>query len=283
MNLKNITASLLMMTLTLILTGCSGANQQSQLQSKETFQNAESTNGNITSNLLDNIGDSKGPFEKGYYDYQGTISNNMPIHMSIYPLEKNIVGSYFYDSKRKEIKLKGKVEAKDIVLYEYNDAGENTGVFKGTIDTVDKIEGTWLSADGKRSYPFTLSLESNIPGAEYGRRYAITLKSKNDQDVENFVSKIQSYVVNGNKGQLAELIAYPITANINGKATKINNKEDFIKNYDQIFNSTYKQAIGNAYTKYLFVNYKGIMFGESLYNIWINEINSKLMIIAINN
>jgi hypothetical protein len=83
---------------------------------------------------------SKSPFEKGYYDYQGYIGNNMPIHMSIYLLEKDMVGSYFYDSMRTEIKLKGKVGSKDIELYEYNDADENTGIFKGTISTVDKMK-----------------------------------------------------------------------------------------------------------------------------------------------
>jgi hypothetical protein len=62
------------------------------------------------------------------------------------------------------------------------------------------------------------------------------LNVKNDQDVEDFVSKVQSYVVNGNKEQLAEEVVYP----------------------------KYKQVISDAYTKYLFVNWQGIMFGEGL-------------------
>ena len=212
----------------------------------------------------------------------------MSIQMSVYPLGKDIVGSYFYDSQRKEIKLKGKAGAKEIVLYEYDETGKNTGIFKGTMNTVDKIEGTWISPDNKRSYPFTLLLKSIINGAEYGKRYAVALGTKNDQDVENFVSEIQNNVANDNKKQLAEQVSYPINVKINDKIIQIQNEDEFIKNYDKIFLVNYKEMISKASTKYLFANWKGIMFGTNLNNIWINEVtsagdNPKLMITAINN
>lgn len=291
-------------TLSIILTGCSSAksgvvneskpavndttinnaplNNNQQSESEKTIDNVRNTN----TNIIKNIDTAKSLFEKGYYDYQGTI-NNIPIQMSIYPLDKDIVGTYFYEKQRKEIKLRGKAGGKDIILYEYDKTGKNTGVFQGKMNTVDKIIGTWISADGKRSLPFSLSLKSNIPGANYGKRYAVAV-NKSDQDVENFASKIQSYIINDNKEQLAKEVQYPINVKINGKVTKIQNSTDFIKNYDQIFNLSYKNAISNAFTKYLFVNWQGIMFGEGLYNIWINEetppgSTSKLMITAINN
>jgi len=43
--------------------------------------------------LVENSDTTKSQFEKGYYDYQGTINNNIPILMSIYPLENDIVGT----------------------------------------------------------------------------------------------------------------------------------------------------------------------------------------------
>lgn len=303
---------IIMITFTAILTGCSNENksvdntvqktvndtanenttssnnQQSQPQPEITSQGTNATNSNTEASLLDNIDTTKSPFEKGYHDYEGIIGNNMSIHMSVYPLEKDIVGSYFYDSQRKEIKLKGKAGAKEIVLYEYDESGENTGIFKGKMNTVDKIEGTWISSDNKKSYPFTLSLNSILNGTEYGKRYAVPLSTKSDQDVDNFVSEIQNYVVNDNKKQLAEQVKYPIMVKINNNVTKIQNEDDFIKNYDKIFHTDYKQVIGNASTKYLFANWKGIMFRAGVYNIWINEIksegdNSKLMITGIIN
>lgn len=306
---------IIMITLTAILTGCSSENksvdktvqktvndsvtentsssnnQQSQSQPEITSQGTNatnSTNSNTESSLLDNIDTTKSPFEKGYHDYEGIIGNNTSIHMSVYPLEKDMVGSYFYDSQRKEIKLKGKAGAKEIILYEYDEAGKNTGIFKGTMNTVDKIEGTWISVDNKKSYPFTLLLKSIINGAQYGKRYAVAVGTESDHDVENFVSKIQNYVVNDNSKELAEQVSYPIKVKINNEVTKIENKDDFIKNYDKIFNEDFKKMISNASTKYMFVNYKGIMFGSNLNNIWISGVmttgeNSKLIIIGINN
>ena len=258
------------------------SSEESQSQSKDTSTNIK----DINSNLLESIDTTKSQFEKGYYDYKGTINNNIPIQMSIYPLGKDIVGTYYYEKHKNEIRLQGKSGEKNIVLYEYDEMGNNTGIFQGTMSTVDKIEGTWISSDNKLSYPFVLSLESIIPEVEYGKRYSKVVDNKSDQDVENFVSKIQNYIINDNKVKLAEEIKYPINVKINGKITKIQNKDDLIKNYDQIFNVDYKQVISNSPTKYLFVNFQGIMFGNG--EIWINDVidpgsNSKLMVIAINN
>lgn len=227
-------------------------------------------------------------FEKGYYDYKGTINNDISIEMSIYPLEKEIVGTYFYEKQGKKIKLQGKAVQKEIILYEYDETGKNTGMFKGVMSTDDKITGTWISADNKKYYPFTLSLKSILPGVEYGKRYMMALNTKNDQDVEEFANKIQSYIVKDDKEGLSEQITYPITVNIKGKRTVIKNSQDFIKNYNEIINPNFKETMSNTSTKYLFANSKGIMFGEGLYNIWINEVtsngsNSELYIIAINN
>lgn len=289
--------------LTTIMTGCSSVKQtvnntqsNSEEQTKSvnaantvnTVQSAKDTNSKAYSSLLKNMDITKSLFEKGYYDYEGTINNNSKIQMSIYKQDKEIVGTYFYEKQRKEIKLRGKSDEKDIILYEYDVAGKNTGIFIGTMKTVDKIEGKWVSADNKTSYPFTLRLKSNIVADVYGKRYAVALNTKSDKDVEEFVDKIQSYVVNGDKQRLVEQIKYPIDAKVNGKVVKIQDKDYFIKNYDQIFYPNYKIAISNSFTKYLFVNYQGIMFGQDEFNIWINEVTPtdgipKLMITAINN
>ncbi|MEQ8155084.1 MAG: hypothetical protein ABRQ25_09425 [Clostridiaceae bacterium] len=148
---------------------------------------------------------SQSQFKKGYYDYQGIINGNRAIQMSIYPLTNDIVGSYYYDDKEIEIMLEGKAGAKNIILLEYDGEGNNTGIFQGTMKTVDKIEGTWISTDCKNSYHFTLSLRDVIISAEYGKRYAVIAGNKSDKDIENFVCEIKSYIVKNNKEQVAEL------------------------------------------------------------------------------
>jgi len=270
---KNIIGIIITITVIIILASCSSAKK--------------GVDNNTNSNLLENMDTTKSQFEKGYYFYNGTINNNIPIIMSIYPLGKDMVGTYYYENHNNEMNLKGKAEEKNIILYEYDETGKNTGIFKGIMSTVDRIEGTWISADNKISYPFVLKLEGGLPGAEYGKKYAQIVNNKSDQDVENFVSKIKSYIINNKNEQLAEEIRYPINVKINNKVIKIRNKDDLVKNYNKIFTVDYKQKISNARTKDLFANYQGIMVGLGL--IWINDRtltgdnSSKLMIIAVNN
>jgi len=264
------------------------SSEQKTSNSENTDQSVKNTDIKVDASLLKNIDETKSIFEKGYYDYAGTINNNIDVQMSIYKSDTEVVGTYFYESQKKEIKLKGKSGGENIVLYEYDGAGKNTGIFQGTMKTVDKIEGTWISADNKTLYPFTLSLKSIVAAQEYGKRYAVALNTKTDQDVENFAGEIQNYVVYDNKEQLAAKIKYPINVKIDGKVVNVENKDYFIENYDKIINPSYKKAISSAFTKYLFVNSKGIMFGQNEYNVWINEItptsgNPELMITSINN
>ena len=260
------------------------SSEKSQSQSKDESTNIKDTN----SDLSESIDTTESPFDKGYYDYRGTINTNIPIRMSIYPLGKDMVGTYYYEKNKNEteIRLQGKSGKENIVLYEYDEMGKKTGVFHGTMSTTDKIEGTWISSDNKRSHPFVLSLDSIITGVEYGKRYSLVAGNKSDEDIENFFSKIKNYIVNDNKVKLAEEIQYPINVKINSELIQIKDKDDLINNYDQIFNADYKQLISNSPTKYLFVNYQGIMLGNG--EIWVNNViqpdnNSKLMITAINN
>lgn len=282
----------IIIALMIILTGCQspkndvnsngaeatlpGSNAPSQAQSENTTQDKNK------------VSLHQNDFEKGYYDYQGTIGDDMSVQMSLYPLEKEMVGSYFYKTQGEEISLKGMAQGQDIILFEFNKKGERTATFMGTMTGVDKIEGTWVSNDNKKSYPFVLSLVSILPGAEYGKRYEVAVSGYSDQEVEDFATKIRTYIRNSDKEMLSELMSYPITVKLNDKPVEIQNKADFIARYDEIFHPEYKQAMSNASTKYMFANWKGIMFGEGLYNIWINQVseskeNGKLMITAINN
>lgn len=125
--MKKIIRIIFIITMTIILIGCSSTkkevnniketaestsvsnNEQSELQSKDTSTN------------IKDIDTKKNLFKKGhYYDYSGTINNNIPIRMSIYSYGKDtdIVGTYYYRNQKDglELKLKGKAEAKNVIL-----------------------------------------------------------------------------------------------------------------------------------------------------------------------
>jgi hypothetical protein len=221
-------------------------------------------------------------FEDKYSDYDGNI-NNIPIKLSIYQVGEEILGTIYYEKEKKELTLNGKLDGNKIVLYEYDGAGKNTGVFQGKMNNIDEIEGTWKSGNGQKSYPLTLESSNQPSPTEFGKRYSSAVMCI-DQDVDNFVNKIQGYIVNDNKEQLAEVVNYPIKVYINGKKTNIPNKDSFIKNYDGIFYPKFKQVISNTSTEYLFANFRGIMFGD-MGEIWIDDpdFSGDLRIIAVNN
>lgn len=225
--------------------------------------------------------------DKGYHDYEGTIGTDLKIQMSIYPDGERIVGSYFYEKYRQEIELKGTIQGNSIVLYEYA-GGAATGVFEGKMSTVDAIEGTWRNLKNGKQHALRLRLRSIISGEEYGHRYRLP-GWENDEDLERFVRELQGYVINGQKEKVASLILYPISVWIDGARLKVTDSGQFIKYYDKVFNPSFKRTISNAFTKYLFVNWQGVMFGGNEQNIWLSYVrefdggNWRPMIIGINN
>jgi len=225
-------------------------------------------------------------FEKGYYDYLGEINQNLKIRMSLYPVGNTLIGTYFYENIQNEIKLQGNVEANQIILNEFDENGNITGIFKGDIKSVDEFNGTWSSQDGKKKYDFKVSLCAILTGAEYGHRYSVA-EFDNDVEIEKFVGNLQLHIKNEDKEEVASLVAYPISVKINGKHAEIKNKDEFISNYNNIFYPHFKKTMLNTFTKYMFANWQGVMFGENMYNMWINVIikphKLETLITSINN
>jgi hypothetical protein len=206
--------------------------------------------------------------EGRYFDFiDAKINSNIPFQMSIYQSGEEIRGSCYYPGEGRDSKFKGKAGKKDIILYEYDAAGNNIGKFQGK-NAGGGLEGTWISADGQKSYPFKLN-GCNIPQpTEYGKRYSNAVACS-DQDVDNFVDKVQGYIKNGNKEQLAELVSYPIEVKIDEKFTNLQNKDAFIKNYDKIFDARSKRIISDESPRYLYSYKGGIRFGAGY--LWIDD------------
>ena len=69
---------------------------------------------------------------------------------------------------------------------------------------------------------------------------------------------------------MAGLVSYPIGVKVHGKEVHIRTAKDFAQHYDGIMTPAITKAITSQKYEDLFVNYKGIMFGNG--QIWINGI-----------
>jgi len=211
--------------------------------------------------------------------FEGSIGNQN-ICMAIYRDGKQLSASYITQNDDDgEIQLHGTIQPDNasFILQSEN----NNIIFRGAIkpDTKDGeiLDGTCTNVEESH---FSLILTHAI-GNTYETRYSIT--GSNTDDIEGFSKKIKEYIIINNKQGFADLINYPIYVKIDDKKIKINNAEEFEKNYDNIINSDFKEALSKSYTKYLNSNSTGIMLANG--RIWINYINEKegLRIFAINN
>ncbi|MFA6376893.1 MAG: hypothetical protein WCX69_05855 [Candidatus Paceibacterota bacterium] len=90
----------------------------------------------------------------------------------------------------------------------------------------------------------------------------------------DFVSEFQVMVAGEQKEAIAELVKYPIE--------DAADKQEFIKNYNLIFNQKVRQAVIGQDVKQIWRNYQGAMIGNG--EVWFGEIpGAGYRIIAINN
>ena len=289
---RKIISAILIILIPIIMIGCNKTDdnnksdkdtQNTQVETeKETDKTQEKNMINTQSNEYKNLDLTKSPYKAGYYDYEGTINDKLKIRMSFYNKGDKLVGTYFYESQNKYIKIEGKADDKSVILFEYSEDGKSSAVLQGTMVPDDKIEGTWN--DGTQKLSFSIRLTDIIPEVEYGKRYSMAT-NVSDSNVEKFVEEIKAYVNNNDKNNIAKAISYPININNKDEKILIKNQEDFLKNYDIIFTSEYKKSIEDSFTKYMFVNSQGVMIGDGL--MWFNgatpEETKAMKITAINN
>lgn len=88
-------------------------------------------------------------------DWEGTINGKWKIEMTVHRLDGMVWGSYCYTKNKTCISLYGQWgEDYQLTLTEKVD-GNITGQFIGTYGE-ESFDGTWVSADGEKEYPFTL-------------------------------------------------------------------------------------------------------------------------------
>lgn len=97
------------------------------------------------------------PLKGEPYQFKGKINNRYAVTMQLSIKNNKIYGEYFCDKNKSEnvLFLYGGISSgRDIVLLEFNDAGQQTGMFKGRL-TSNSLEGTFTNNAGVEM-PFEL-------------------------------------------------------------------------------------------------------------------------------
>lgn len=93
--------------------------------------------------------------------FRGTVGEGLSVRMSLRREGERLSGSYFYESVKTEITLRGRIDGQGaFTLEEFDPSGARTGVFKGRWGAADtgaaELSGRWTRPDGSRSMPFRL-------------------------------------------------------------------------------------------------------------------------------
>jgi hypothetical protein len=87
------------------------------------------------------------------------------------------------------------------------------------------------------------------------------------QEAETFLLILKTRVISGDSTGIAEMVHYPIDVYTNGKIS-IANADEFVKNYDSIFNEKIMAVLTDTKDASLILLPDGILVGNG--EIWIN-------------
>lgn len=89
--------------------------------------------------------------------FEGTINDQYQIQMNLQREGDTLTGSYFYTKHKVNISIKGSIDAQgNFTINEFDDGGNQTGVFKGRLISGSEMEGTWSKPNGDKSMSFSL-------------------------------------------------------------------------------------------------------------------------------
>ena len=93
--------------------------------------------------------------------FEGKISEKFDIIMKLTSENGIVNGAYYYKKVGENIQLKGELQDNgELLLNEYDNNGNQTGIFKGKISENSKIVGNWCKPNGEKEMTFKL-IESN--------------------------------------------------------------------------------------------------------------------------
>lgn len=82
----------------------------------------------------------------------------------------------------------------------------------------------------------------------------------------HFFDALKDNIIQRHKDKVAAVVRYPLIVQLNGKQVKIQSKQQFIKNYDQIITPKIEQIVKEQQYVGMLSTYRGMAFGNG--EIW---------------
>jgi hypothetical protein len=105
-----------------------------------------------------------------------------------------------------------------------------------------------------------------------------------EKQASDFLQALQAAVAQDNRGQVADLVAFPLDITIGGARVTLPSKQEFIDSYAEIIDPGVKAAILAQTVDGLFANDQGVMIGNG--EVWFGGVGSappyQVKIIAVN-
>lgn len=121
-------------------------------------------------------------------------------------------------------------------------------------------------------------LKGTIKRQEHGEKSAyltpvhrLTGNNRNDlysflgydtEKVEMFTDEIMRLISENNSKALAQIVSYPLAIHINDDSLIINDVQQFLFYYDEIFTQEVRESVMQEFSRYLFANYQGVHLGN---------------------
>ena len=209
-------------------------------------------------------------FEENYwYDFKDE-SGDSEIQLTLYFENGEIKGNYYKILTDEKIIIHAYLTGENIQIVEPRGSEKNT-VLEGKITSNAEgeywIKGDWITRVDKSKRKINLKLTGQSYGT-FGNRYAVGLFGTTDE-VENFMKKTKNSVLTLDSVWLSKNICYPIAVTIQNQEIKIYNENEFLKNFNEIIDSEFRDRIQNLTPVNLFSNYQGAMLGNG--EIWIQN------------
>lgn len=89
--------------------------------------------------------------------FEGTIDNKYPLYAKLQSNGGDLTGNYFYNKIGTDIKVNGTITNDSVfTLNEFDDKGNQVGLWKGKLINKNKISGKWSKPDGSSAADFQL-------------------------------------------------------------------------------------------------------------------------------